>query len=363
MSEAVTFLPASLDEWAPVTGQPSVAVLMSGGVDSSVTAHLLKRMGWNVVGITMKIPGATQTCGPKACCGAEAAVVCHRLGIAHYFIDVVDAFRKHVIAPFVDDYTHARTPSPCFECNARLKFDLVWRAITERFGIENVATGHYARVSNSVLRTAVDSKKDQSYFLAEITAERLTRLRLPLGTMMKSEVRQIAADAGMSVADRPESMELCFAGEGDYRRAFDEAKCVPGDILDVNGRVIGRHHGVFAYTIGQRKGLRIAGKEPLYVAAISLDANTVTLGPRERLMTRTVRARRPNVLLPGDATRGTTLRGKIRSAGQAAACRIVEVDRQQIHVEFDEPQFAPTAGQRLVLYNADEAVVAAGVMV
>jgi tRNA-specific 2-thiouridylase len=199
-------------------------MLMSGGVDSSVTAHLLKEAGWDVLGVTMKIPTACED-GSRGCCGAEAAFVCNELNISHYFVDVTEPFENLIIERFRQSYANGETPNPCVDCNTLLKFSLLWDFLQERFGIEYLATGHYARVSEQNGRVrlgrAQDKSKDQSYFLYGISAERLERLVLPLGEMTKEQVRSIASGLGLSVADKPESMELCFAGQGDYRLALE----------------------------------------------------------------------------------------------------------------------------------------------
>jgi tRNA-specific 2-thiouridylase len=363
----IRLLPPTFAAWMP-TKPPDrqIAVLMSGGVDSSVTAHLLQSAGWNVLGITMKIPVACAA-GGRGCCGADAAFVCQELGLPHYFVDVTTAFEQLIIRPFREAYAQAQTPNPCVDCNSLLKFSLVWDFLRRQFGIPRVATGHYARVvpdgERAYLRRAANQDKDQSYFLYGIAGGRLPDLVLPLGDLTKPQVRTIAADLRLSVADKAESMELCFAGEQDYRLALNTGETGrPGDVTDMQGRKIGAHKGIANYTIGQRRGLGIAGGQPLYVGRIDLPTNTVALGTREEVSIRTVRAAQCNILVPEQLTPEARLLGKIRSYGPPRPCRLIELTPDSMTVEFDQPQFAPCPGQRLVLYDAHDTVVAGGVI-
>jgi len=355
----------TFEPWSPRSAEKQIAVLMSGGVDSSVTAMLLKEAGWQVLGVTMKVPVAESCSHPRPCCGAEAALVCRELGVAHYFLDVTEAFETLIIEPFRSSYLSGRTPNPCVDCNTFLKFDLVWRFLEETFGIRYLATGHYARVVQAdgrwYLGRAAEAARDQSYFVYGIARERLDRFVLPLGTRSKQEVRDLAHKCCLPVAQKVDSMELCFAGEGDYRRALGEdAAGREGPILDVAGNVIGRHNGIFNYTIGQRRGLGVAAGEPLYVVRICPRDNTVTLGTRQQVSRRDVRAEEVNILIPERLRRGERLYGKIRSYGAPAPCTVVGASDAGVDVRFDEPQFAPTPGQRLVLYDQDGYVAAGG---
>ena len=356
---------ASFEAWSPTKGvDRQVAVLMSGGVDSSVTAHLLCESGWDVVGITMKIPVSCAAFS-RGCCGVDAALVCHEMGIAHYFVDVTEAFQELIIERFRDSYAAGQTPNPCVDCNTFLKFSLVWDLIEEVFGIRHVATGHYARVveteGGARLGRGKDKSKDQSYFVYGIAAERLGRFVLPLGEYTKTQVRAIAEKLGLSVAQKPESMELCFAGEADYRNALDDAQSNrPGDLTDMAGKRIGEHKGISNYTLGQRRGLGFAGGKPLYVGRIDAGTNTVALGTREEVSRRVIRADEINVLITDGLCEGSSLYGKIRSYGDPRPCRVAAVSESGITVEFDEPQFAPSPGQKLVLYDDNDYVVAGG---
>lgn len=357
-------MPPSFSPWEPKnTRSKQVAVLMSGGVDSSVAAHLLTEDDWEVLGITMKIPACTTTSRP--CCGADAALVCNELGIPHYYIDVTEAFEKLIIEPFRKSYAGGQTPNPCIDCNTFLKFSLVWDFVEETFGINCLATGHYGRVvktnSHARLGRAKGKAKDQSYFIYGIAKEKLTHFVLPVGELTKEKVRSIAARLNLSVAGKAESMELCFAGEGDYRAALGDAETnQAGDITDMQGNKIGTHKGIANYTLGQRRGIGFAGGEPLYVGKIDAQANTIALGTKREVCSAVIRANKVNVLMPDRFVTGQRVFGKIRSYGDPRPCKIVEADDTNITVEFDEPQFAPCPGQSLVLYSSDDYIVAGG---
>lgn len=355
----------SFAPWEPQSEPSSqIAVLMSGGVDSSVTAHLLRERGWDVLGITMKIPVSCQT-GSRGCCGADAALVCHELSIPHYYVDVTEAFESLIIERFRLSYAQGETPNPCVDCNTLLKFSLVWDFLEERFGIRHLATGHYARVTQTrepaSLGRAKNRAKDQSYFLYGIASEKLARFVLPLGEMTKDEVRAMAGQLGLTVAQKAESMELCFAGEGDYRAALASAGADrPGDITDMRGNVIGTHKGIAHYTLGQRRGIGFAGGKPLYVGRICARTNTIALGTREEVSLQTISADRTNALIPGQLVAGRAMFGKIRSYGEPQPCTLTAVGPESLTAEFDRPQFAPCPGQRLVLYNGDDNIIAGG---
>jgi len=361
-------LPPLFGPWKPTKKKSrQIAVLMSGGVDSSVTAYLLRQGGWYVLGITMKIPTPC-VASSRSCCGADAAFVANELGIPHYFIDVTDAFRGLIVEPFRKSYENGQTPNPCVDCNSFLKFSLIWDFVSNEFGIDFLATGHYARVVNNngkiFLGRAKDRTKDQSYFLYGIEARRLAGLVLPLGEITKKEVRSIAAELKLSVAEKPESMELCFAGEGDYRIALLEGHAEKeGDITDMRGKKIGTHKGITNYTIGQRRGVGFAGGKPLYVGKIDAMTNTIALGTREEVCCKTVKADSLNVLIPEEFAAEKNLFGKIRSYNDPLPCKIIEAGTNEMTAEFDEPIFAPTPGQRLVLYDGADNVVAGGTIV
>jgi len=344
-----------------------ITVLMSGGVDSSVTACLLKEKGYEVLGITMKIPPLNST-DKQDCCGTDAASICGQLDIPHYIVDVTEPFEELVIKRFLQSYAKGETPNPCVDCNMLLKFSLVWDFLEENFGIDKLATGHYARVSHNNnqwhLGMAKDKTKDQSYFLHGIAPAKLPKLRLPLGDFTKEEVRSIAAESKLLVADKSESMELCFAGQGDYRSVLDCSEAqMPGDITDMQGNKIAKHKGIANYTLGQRQGIGYAGGKPLYVAKIDPGTNTIALGSREDVSSTTIRAEEINVLIPDEFVAENSFLGKIRSYGSPQLCRLINLSKTDMTVEFDKPQFAPCPGQKIVLYNNFDNIVAGGTIV
>ena len=361
----IKLLEPSLVPWSPKKSvQKQIAVLMSGGVDSSVSAYLLKEQGWDVLGITMKIPVACNT-GKRGCCGADAAFVCNDLNIPHYFVDVTEAFEELIIKPFRQSYANGQTPNPCVDCNTFLKFSLLWDFLEETFGISHLATGHYARVSNSNgkvhLGRAKDETKDQSYFLYGISSEKLARFILPLGELTKEKVRSIADDLNLTVAEKAESMELCFASGGNYRNTLTDIQAnQDGDITDMQGNRIGTHKGVANYTLGQRRGIGFAGGKPLYVGKIDAETNTIALGTRDEVGCNTIKANKIKLLIPEELVIHKQLFGKIRSYGDSHPCKLVDINKTEITVEFDQPQFAPCPGQRLVLYNGSNNIVAGG---
>ncbi|OQY06029.1 MAG: tRNA 2-thiouridine(34) synthase MnmA [Planctomycetales bacterium 4572_13] len=339
-----------------------IVVMMSGGVDSSVTAHLLREQGWDVVGVTMRIPVACRT-DKRGCCGADAAFVCGQMNLPHYFVDITAPFNELIIDRFRAEYRRGRTPNPCADCNTFLKFMLIWDRVEKEFGIKYLATGHYAEIvhtdNGTRLRRGRNHAKDQSYFLYGLPARRLPHFVLPLAKLTKDEVRDIARSINIGVAEKPESMELCFAGEGDYRDALIDGD-KPGDLLDINGAVIGTHKGVAHYTLGQRRGLGYAAGDPVYVARIDAEANTVTLGTREEISYRSIRAGEVNILIPQQLQEGQKLSGKLRSCGPTHSCKVIEAAENSFTICFDKPQFAPCPGQKLVVYNDTEDVVGGG---
>ena len=351
-------------EWTP-TGAPAVAVLMSGGVDSSVTTALLKRAGYDVVGVTMRVPSAVG--GWASSAAGSAAAVARELDVPHYIADVHDCFREKVLEPFRASYRRGETPSPCVICNATVKFGAVLDAVRKQFGIAKIASGHYARIAETAdgwgLFKSADELKDQSYFLYRLRREVLADVLFPLGEQTKVETRRVAAELGLAVANRDDSLELCFAGHADYRAALGEnPDAGPGDVLDLSRRVIGKHEGISRYTIGQRSGLGIAGKVPLYVIDIDAAHNTVTLGDRAAAQGHIVHASVLNILAPALLRRGATVMGKIRSRQPGGECEVVDFDENALAVRFASPQHGVTPGQHLVLYSANGQVLGGGII-
>lgn len=347
----------SLKPWKPDSSRKSICMLMSGGVDSSVAAFLLKKAGWNVLGLTMQLPMDSSD-------EQEPVSICKTLDIPHYFLDVAEFFKAHVIRPFEKDYMEGKTPSPCVDCNKAIKFGIVKDYIKNHFDIYDIATGHYVRIihegSKAYLARAVNHAKDQSYFLYGISKKDLHHLYFPLGDLSKDEVREIARRESFSKPNRPESMELCFAGEGNYRKALSCSGESSGSILDIDGNVIGQHNGIWNYTIGQRKGLGISAPEPLFVLSIIPEKNVVVAGSRSQAYCTNVSACKINILQPDAYKPETVLHGKIRSTGNTQPCRIKTADEEKLLVEFLEPVFAPASGQHIVLYDGFERIVAGG---
>jgi tRNA-specific 2-thiouridylase len=357
--------------------QKTVAVGMSGGVDSSVAAFLLKKQGYNVIGVTMKIwegEGRSQKAAKGGCYGPVEAVeaaqkVASQIGIPHHVLDLHAEYKQAVLNYFRDEYLAGRTPNPCVVCNQKIKFGLLLdKAQQSGIALDFFATGHYARIIKNggivTLARAKDKTKDQSYFLYGINKDVLRNLVFPLGELTKREVRSIAAQLNLYAAEKPESMELCFAGEGDYRVLLDtENANRPGDLTDMQGKIIGKHKGIANYTIGQRRGLRFAGGKPLYVGRIDPATNTVALGTREELCRRAVSAKDVNILIPEKLSQGACLFGKVRSYNDPQPCKVIRATQTQFEVEFDEAQFAPCPGQKLVLYDKNDNVVAGGTIV
>ncbi len=335
----------------------AVAVLLSGGVDSAVAAWMLRNSGKQVLAVTMIIPGMKK--GETE----EAAAVAEFLSLPHYVVEMDREFQEAVIDPFLRCYLSGKTPNPCVLCNERLKFGLLWRELEDFFGPLSLATGHYARVIEKegefALARGIDRDKDQSYFLSGLSRERLSRLLLPLGDRTKDEVRDLARSAGLPAAEKRESMDICFAGEGDYR-ALLEGENTPGLIVDEEGKTLGTHRGILHHTVGQRKGLGISSKEGVYVLRLDRERNQVVVGPRKRAYSRSVSAERINLLLPEKLAACQPLRGKCRSHGEPAPCVLLTRKGGGMTVRFNEPQFAPAPGQRLVLYDEKDCVVAAG---
>ncbi|MCX6024383.1 MAG: tRNA 2-thiouridine(34) synthase MnmA [Chloroflexi bacterium] len=349
------------------SGRPRVVVAMSGGVDSSVAALLLRDQGYEVIGITMRLwtpanedlPAASRTC-----CGVEAVDdaqrVAQTLGIKWYLMNMERAFQQKVVGYFVDEYARGRTPHPCVACNQFVKFDeLMERAVA--LGADYLATGHYARVSqapdgNFRLRQAMDPAKDQSYVLYGLGQEELRRVLLPVGDYSKPDIRRMAQEAGLVTADKPESMEICFIPDNDYRRFLSERiKPEPGPLLHCDGRVLGTHKGIPYYTIGQRQGLGLATGERLYVIEIDRERNTVVVGAEDELLSAGLTADGAR-FVDGTAPAEPVAVGiKIRyKASLAPGMLIPGAIPGTFRVTFDEPQRSVTPGQPVVLYRGDE---------
>ena len=337
---------------------------MSGGVDSSVAAALLAREGHEVIGLSMQLYDQQQgEIRFGSCCTLDdlydARRVARAIGIPHYIVNFERRFEEHVVSDFVREYAAGRTPIPCVHCNGDLKFaSLVERG--EGFGAEAVATGHYAQIDRDAvtrryrLKRGVDAGKDQSYFLFTLTQAQLARAQFPIGALDKPAVREEARRLGLSVAEKPDSQEICFVAAGDHADFVQKRAGLPAGIVrDQDGRVLARHDGVHRFTIGQRKGLGVSSTIPLYVVDIDADAAAVTVGPRQALERTTLTASRVN-WIDGHAPAGSIrARARIRYRHREAPATISPIAEARVQVTFDEPQSAITPGQAMVLYDGD----------
>ncbi len=344
-------------------------VAMSGGVDSSVAALLLKQNGYDVTGVTMCLGVAEGSDGEDArCCGAsaieDARRVCGRLGIAHYVLDYSAHLEEKVIRKFVAEYRRGRTPNPCIDCNRYLKFGNLLAAARST-GFDFLATGHYAEIGREgeayFLKRPRDRVKDQTYFLYPIVREALPSILFPLAPFTKEEVRSMAHTAGLPVAEKAESQDICFVTQKSYRTFVQEKglEGKPGVIVDMEGKILGGHKGLTFYTIGQRSGLGISSPFPLYVVSLDVSTNSVVVGEKKNLYAKGLVAGDLNILTR-DGHLPPVAEAKIRYGKKAASCALFLLE-DKLRVIFDETQEAITPGQAVVCYQEDR-VLAGGVI-
>jgi len=356
----------------------TIAVAMSGGVDSSTVAAMLRSEGHAVIGLTMQLWNQRRLAGhegmPEAvqgrCCSLDdvydARRVAQTIGIPYYVVNHEERFEREVVRPFVQDYLSGRTPIPCSLCNNHLKFDQLL-IVARQIGADTLATGHYARVEFDknrrrwLLKRPADLAKDQTYFLFGLTQEQLSRTIFPLGGMTKPEVRELARKHGLALAEKPDSQEICFVPGGDYKRFLDaylaeQGQSLPetsGELVTTAGDVIGEHHGIHNFTVGQRKGLGVATGSPLYVIQIKGDAGQVVVGNNEELYSRTLRAQRVNLIAVEDVTGPMRISVKIRHRHEPAPATLEKSGEDELLITFDQPQRAITPGQAAVFYDGD----------
>jgi tRNA-specific 2-thiouridylase len=342
-------------------GRARIVVAMSGGVDSSVVAALAARSGAEVIGVTLQLYDHGEAVGrAKSCCAGrdiyDARNVADRLGIAHYVFDLASRFREDVIDRFADDYARGRTPIPCVRCNQGVKFTDLY-GIARDLGADCLATGHYVRrvmgPQGPELHRAADPARDQSYFLFATTREQLGFLRFPLGSLPKPQVRELARELELLVADKPDSQDICFVPGGDYAAVIRKVRpdaAVPGEIVDLSGRVLGAHEGLIHFTVGQRRGLEIGGQpEPLYVIRLEPESGRVVVGPKRALAVRAARVSEVN-WLGEEQSRGLT--AKVRSLARPVPAAF-EPGADGGTIRFEAPEYGVAPGQAAVLYDGD----------
>ncbi|HKT87043.1 MAG TPA: tRNA 2-thiouridine(34) synthase MnmA [Candidatus Sulfotelmatobacter sp.] len=359
----------------------TIAVAMSGGVDSSTVAAMLRAEGHEIIGLTMQLWNQRRLAGREdmpeqvtgRCCSLDdvydARRVAQQIGIPYYVVNHEDRFERDVVRPFVEEYLSGRTPIPCSLCNNHLKFDQLL-IVARQIGAERVATGHYARVAYDdsrgrwLLKRPADLSKDQTYFLFGLTQDQLSRTLFPLGDMTKPQVRELARKHGLALAEKPDSQEICFVPGGDYKRFIDaylaeQGESLPdtaGELVTTDGQVIGEHSGIHNFTVGQRKGLGVATGSPLYVIQISGADKQVMVGGDEHLYSSTLCARRVNLISVDDLREPMRVAVKIRHRHEPAAATIERAGEDEILVTFDQPQRAITPGQAAVFYDGDTVV-------
>lgn len=351
-------------------------IAMSGGVDSSVSAYLIKNLGYESTGITLKLfdNEDTEEKQEKACCSLDdiedARSVCYKLGIPYYVYNFKDSFKENVIDRFISAYENGTTPNPCIDCNRYIKFEkLIRRA--EELDFDYVVTGHYAiieydeNLQRYILKKATDITKDQSYVLYSLTQNQLAKTLFPLGKMTKNEVRDIAEQMGFINARKHDSQDICFVPDGDYAKFIEQytGKSYPcGEFVDESGKVLGTHKGIIRYTVGQRKGLGLALPHPMYVKEKKLDENKVVLCENESLFSKELYAKDINLITCDRIEKPIKIKARVRYNQPEQDATVEQIDDNTLHIVFDKPQRAISKGQAVVLYDSD-VVVGGGTIV
>ncbi len=338
----------------------TVIIGMSGGVDSSVAAYLLKKEGYNVIGVTMNtaVEGISDERMEETIKDAKA--VAQKLDIPHYVLDFRKEFNEKVVKYFIDEYMNGRTPNPCNVCNRQVK----WQALLDRFSEFNadyVATGHYARIDKLnngryAIRNSITSDKDQTYALYNLTQEQLSKTMMPVGEYTKDEIRKIADEIGLFVASKPDSQDICFIPDKDYNKfieSFGNVVPIEGDFVDTKGKVLGRHKGITNYTVGQRKGLGLAMGHPVFVTEIRKSTNEVVIGENEDLYKKEVLVADFNFMSVTEQDLDREFIGKIRYSHKGTKCKLKKLEENKYICIFEEPVRAATPGQALVIYDGE----------
>lgn len=344
-----------------------ILIAMSGGVDSSVTAYMLKEQGHECHGCTMKLYDSSsdtdELCSNKTCCALsdveDARSVAYRLGMKFFVFNFKEEFKEYVISPFIDSYLNGKTPNPCIECNRHMKFGKFFER-ARALGYEDIATGHYARIEfengKYRLKKALDPTKDQSYVLYAMTQEQLAHTHFPLGNMTKADARKIAEAQGFVNAKKHDSQDICFVPDGDYAKVIAEYRgnvAIPGDFTDKDGNFIARHKGIIHYTIGQRRGLGVPAESRLYVLNVDPKENKVILGNNEDLFSDTIHINNINMIDDENVPETFRCMAKIRYRHKEQPCRVHYSNNNEATIVFDTPQRAITPGQIAVLYDGD----------
>lgn len=346
---------------------PRAIIAMSGGVDSSVAALLMKEKGYDIIGVTLKLH-ALESDDELSCCTSQdildAKAVCDRLSIEHRVIDFESNFKENVIDRFVSSYINGGTPNPCIDCNRFIKFSKMLE-IAEEEGFDYIVTGHYARVcydentDRYLLKKGIDENKDQSYVLYSLTQDVLSKLKLPLGELSKDKVRELANEFALDNANKKDSQDICFVSDGkyaDFITQYTNKKFPDGDFVDLEGNVLGKHKGIIRYTIGQRRGLNLALPQSMYVCKKDIESNTVTLCLNDELFSTELYADDVNLISVKELKEPIKLSAKIRYKHKEASATLYPCEDEKVKLVFDEPQRAVTKGQAVVMYDGDTVV-------